>query len=163
MMPEQDPAILQQEARNFRDGFQSVLIATASLKGDPDISYAPFVLNETGAICIYVSQLARHTQNLLECPTASLMFIAGEQDSRNLFARRRLILQCRAEPVTGVEAEPVLQQMQTQLGKTVELLRSLPDFLLFRFEVENGSYIRGFGQAWSLVGNDLEVQGLRKT
>ncbi len=162
-MVEQDPVILQQQAREFRDSFQSVLIATASPEGDPDISYAPFVLDETGAICVYVSQLARHTQNLLERPTVSLMFIAGEQDSRNLFARQRLILQCSAEPVTGAEAEPVLQQMQKQLGKTVELLRSLPDFLLFRFDVETGSYIRGFGQAWALKGNDLRILELRKS
>lgn len=162
-MPEQDLAILQQQAREFRGSFRSVLLATGSADGEPDISYAPCVLDEAEAICIYVSQLAGHTQHLLQRPTASLMFIAAEQDSRNLFARRRLILQCKAEQVTGAEAEPILQQMEVQLGNTVGLLRTLPDFLLFRFHVENGSFIKGFGQAWAVEGNDLRVLALRKS
>ncbi len=162
-MAEQDPKILQQQARDFRDSFQSVLLATSSADGEADISYAPCVLDASESICVYVSQLARHTRNLLQRPSASLMFIASEQDSRNLFARQRLILQCRAEQVSEAEAEPVLQQMEAQLGNTIGLLRSLPDFLLFRFHVESGSYIKGFGQAWSLEGNDLRVLELRKS
>jgi len=160
-MPDQDLKVLQQQAQDFRAGFQSVLIATTSPQGEPDISYAPFVLDDSGCVCIYISQLARHTGNLLERPRASLMFIAGEQDSRNLFARQRLILQCTARQVPEAEAEPVLQQMQARFGKTLELLRSLPDFLLFRLDVENGSFIKGFGQAWSLEGNDLQILALR--
>ena len=159
-MPDQDPKVLQQQAQDFRTGFQSVLIATTSPQGEPDISYAPFVLDDSGRVCIYISQLARHTRNLLEQPRASLMFIAGEQDSRNLFARQRLILQCTARQVPEAEAEPVLQQMQARFGKTLELLRTLPDFLLFRLNVENGSFIKGFGQAWSLEGNDLQILAL---
>ncbi|WP_293647610.1 HugZ family protein [Thiolapillus sp.] len=160
-MPDQDPKVLQQQVQDFRAGFQSVLIATTSLEGEPDISYAPFVLDDSGRVCIYISQLARHTRNLLEQPRASLMFIAGEQDSRNLFARQRLILQCTARRVPEAEAEPVLQQMQARFGKTLELLRSLPDFLLFRLDVENGSFIKGFGQGWSLEGNGLQILALR--
>lgn len=160
-MPEQDLKILQRQARDFRDGFQTVLMATASLDGEADISYAPFVLDASEGICVFVSQLARHTRNLLDSPRASLMFIADEEGSRNLFARRRLILQCKARQLPEEEAGPVLQQMQEQFGKTVELLRSLPDFLLFRFDVENGSYIKGFGQAWALSGNKLKILQLR--
>ena len=160
-MPDQDPKVLQKQAQDFRAGFQSVLIATTSPEGEPDISYAPFVLDDSGRVCIYISQLARHTRNLAAQPQASLMFIAAEQESRNLFARQRLILQCTAHQVPEAETEPVLQQMQSQFGKTLELLRSLPDFHLFRFEVETGSYIKGFGQAWSLEGNDLQILALR--
>jgi len=161
-MPEQDPKILQQQAQAFRDRFRSVLIATASPQGEPDISYAPFVLDESGRICVYISQLARHTRNLTAQPEASLMFIAPEQESRNLFARQRLILQCKARSVPMEEADSILLQMQAQFGKTVELLRSLPDFQLFRFDVKNGSFIKGFGQAWSLEGNDLQILELRR-
>ena len=50
--------------------------------------------------------------------------------------------------------------MQARFGKTLELLRTLPDFLLFRLNVENGSFIKGFGQAWSLEGNDLQILAL---
>jgi len=49
---------------------------------------------------------------------------------------------------------------QAKLGKTLALLRTLPDFHLFRFETITGSYIRGFGQAWTLRGNELALQAV---
>ncbi|WP_456407114.1 HugZ family pyridoxamine 5'-phosphate oxidase [Thiolapillus sp.] len=161
-MPEQNAKVLQRQARDFRDGFQTVLIATASADGEPDISYAPFVLDDSEAICVFISQLAPHTRNLLDSPRASLMFIAPEQDSRNIFARQRLILQCAAGQMPDEEAEPILQRMQEQFGRTVELLRSLPDFHMFRLDVGSGCFIKGFGQAWSLEGNDLQILTLRR-
>lgn len=161
-MTGEDPQALQQQACLFRDGFSSVLIATVSPQGEPDISYAPFILDQDQAICIFISELARHTRNLLAHPRASLMFLAEEGASRNLFARQRLILQCRAERLGSDAATPLLEIMEARHGNTVELLRSLPDFHLFRLQVENGSFIKGFGQAWSLHGNALNIEALRR-
>ena len=153
---------LQQAARAFRDRFDTVLLATASAQGIPEISYAPYLLDEAECICIYVSELAAHTGNLVRQPRASLMFIADEKESRNPFARERLVLHCRAEAVTGEAAAAILQGMEDKFGRTVELLRSLPDFHLFRFHVEEGSYVRGFGQAWALEGNGLAIRELKR-
>ncbi len=153
---------LQQVARALRDRCRSVLLATVSPAGEPEISYAPFILDDDEAICIYVSELAAHTRNLLANPRASLMFIQPEAEARNLFARERLVLQCRAGEVRGKEADRLLERMESAFGETVALLRSLPDFHLFRFQVEKGSYVRGFGQAWVVQGNRLVIGELRK-
>jgi heme iron utilization protein len=53
---------------------QTLLLSTASTKGVPDISYAPFVRDNAGIFYIYVSELAGHTVNLLNNPLASLLF-----------------------------------------------------------------------------------------
>jgi putative heme iron utilization protein len=145
----------------MRDAFRSVLLSSLSPQGRPEISYAPFVLDDKEAICIYVSELATHTHNLRANPVASLMFIQDEGKAHNLFARERLVLHCRVEEVTGDAASHLLARMEQELGKTVALLRSLPDFHLFRFSVETGSYVRGFGQAWPVLGNDLTVGELK--
>ncbi len=147
---------LQQSARALRDRCKSVLLATVSPEGVPEASYAPYILDDDEAICIYVSELAAHTRHLLANPRASLMFIQPEAEARNLFARERLVLQCRAEEVRGNEADSLLARMESLFGETVTLLRSLPDFHLFRFQVEEGSYVRGFGQAWKVRGNRLD-------
>lgn len=161
-MNSSEPQALQQLARAFRGRFQSVLLATASPEGAPLSSYAPFVLDDEEALCVYLSELAPHTRNLMANPRASLLFIGEEQEARNPFARERLVLQCRAEQVPEGKDEPLLRRMTELFGNTMELLRSLPDFHLFRFQVEEGSYIQGFGKAWSLVGNRLEIVELRR-
>jgi putative heme iron utilization protein len=85
------------------------------------------------------------------------MWIEDKVSSRNVFARRRLVLQCRAENIQrdGAAWNRILKQMEEQLGTTVQLLASLPDFMLYRFDAVEGNYIRGFGQAYPVTGNQL--------
>ena len=44
----------------------------------------------------------------------------------------------------------------------VQLLAGLPDFMLFCFDALEGNYVRGFGQAYPVSGNDL-VMAERRT
>ena len=92
------------------------------------------------------------------------MWIEDKKSSRNPFARRRLVLQCRAEIIERDSKEwtHTLKQMEKHLGITVPLLASLPDFMLFRFEAVEGNYVRGFAQAHPVTGNDL-VMAERRT
>ena len=155
---------LQQEAIAFRRELGAVMLSTTSTEGMPDVSYAPCILDEAGRCHILISRLARHTGNLLSQPIASLMWIEDSASSRNAFARRRLILRCRAEHI-GRDSEAwnhILKQMEAQLGNTVPLLAGLPDFMLFRFEGVDGDYVRGFAQAYPVTGNDL-VMSERRT
>ncbi len=154
---------LQQEVKSFQAGFSTVLLSTVSAEGQPGASYAPFVFDQTAAICIFTSELAAHTRNLLTRPTAALMFIENEEAAKNPFARKRLTLQCTAVeiPVNSDAGAQILDKMESVFGKTVQLLRSLPDFHIFKFDVTGGSYVKGFGQAYALQGNELEVLNLR--
>ncbi|MGF1546242.1 MAG: HugZ family protein [Thiotrichales bacterium] len=164
MAEKPSPEALQTEAQAFRAGFKTVLLATSGPDGAPEASYSPFVLDDAEDILLFVSDLAQHTRNLRANPRASLMFIANESDTTNLFARQRLILACSAEFIPRDPADwPVrLALFEQKFGKMMGLLKSLPDFHLVRLRVDYGNYVRGFAQAYALAGKALEVQHLRR-
>lgn len=129
---------------------QTLLLATSSANGVPDISYAPFVRDETGVFFIYISRMARHTVNLLENPQASLLFIRPESESPELFARERVTLACCAREISRDDVVYVerIQALQDKFGEVVGVLRSLSDFHLFALRPESGRYVAGFGRAF---------------
>jgi putative heme iron utilization protein len=135
---------------------QTLLLSTASANSVPDISYAPFVRDCTGVFYIYVSDMACHTANLLNNPQASILFIRSESESRNLFARERAVLNCSVQEISRDDAiyPDRLQALQDKFGEVVGVLRSLSDFHLFALRPENGRYIVGFGQAFTINVND---------
>lgn len=160
MSEELDFTELQQEARLFRDQFQTAILSTSAKDGVSVASYAPFVLDDSETPYIFISQLAQHTQNLLARSSLSILFIADEQASKNLFARQRLTLNCNAievsrESNTGIE---ILALFNEKFGKMTALLQSLNDFHLFQLNVETGSYVRGFGQAYSIANARLTIK-----
>jgi putative heme iron utilization protein len=141
----------------FRDGLQSLSIATLNESNEPESSYAPFVANDQNEVFVFVSGLAAHTWNLLNQGMAGLMFIEDESNATNTFARRRLIYQCRAEPVdkdTG-DWNDIMSLFDQRFGRFMNTLRELPDFQLFRLVPYRGSYITGFGKAYTLAGEAL--------
>ena len=145
---------LQSEIREFRDGFRSVTLATVNADGVPEASYAPCVSNAAGNHYVFVSGLARHTRDLEETGTASLLFIEDEQATRNIFARRRLSYRCDATLVKreSHEYEVILHTFSEIFGKVMQTLQQLPDFHLFRLSPSTGRYVSGFGQAFELEG-----------
>lgn len=145
--------------------FQSLLervntlqMATLAENGQPYASYSPYIRDEQGNLYVFVSQLARHTQNLQKADEVSVLILEDEQDSRQIFARNRLQYQCKVEPLAKDDDayEPLLDAMQEQFGETLTLLRTLPDFHLFRFVPFSGSLVIGFGQAYQLTGKGLQ-------
>ncbi len=134
---------------------QTLLFASASLDGIPEISVTPFVLNE-GCFYILVSDLAGHTANLRHNPKVSVIFTRSEAETKNLFARERAIFNCLVREVAG--SDPVhdkqLQALTTQFGETVTLLRTLPDFHLFELQPRTARYVLGFGQAYQINLDD---------
>lgn len=123
---------------------------------EPHVGYTPFAEHD-GDLLIFTSQLSLHTRDLLENPQAAVMLIDDEQDTSQIFARTRLSLQVRSHRVAedDPEREQLLDIYQARLGKTVQLLRTLPDFILFRLEPVSGMFVMGFGQAYHLTGPGL--------
>ncbi len=155
---------LQAEATAFRDRFRSVLLATADSNARPDASYAPCIFDDEGRTVVFISELASHTRNLHVNPRASLMFIADEEASRNLFARRRLVLSAAAEQIPRGDSQwqPLMESMRKRHGNTIDLLAQLPDFHLFRFTTIEGTWVRGFGQAFPVLDDKLEISVERR-
>jgi putative heme iron utilization protein len=152
-----NPADIQQTAQQFRAQFQSVTLATLSESHLPDVSYAPFLLDKQQRTYVFISLLAQHTKNLINNPHASLLWLADEQDSPNIFARERLTLHCTASLVEqdNPNYNQRLDQLQQRHGETIALLRTLQDFRLFRFEADSGLFVQGFGKAFPVSGNSL--------
>ncbi|MFZ1343487.1 HugZ family protein [Thiothrix eikelboomii] len=136
--------------------FKTVLIASTSTKNIPEASYAPYLELE-GRYYIFISELAVHTQNLLQTHRCSLLFIEDEVHTNNLFARQRVSLQCTAENLArdSRDYQNVLDLFHQRFGKLIALLQTLPDFHLFCLTPNSGNYVAGFGKAYSLSGSDL--------
>lgn len=155
--------ISQHELEDFTKSYQvlmasqqTLLLSTASVSGIPDISYAPFVRDPVGVFYIYISEMACHTAHLMANPHASILFIRSESETANLFARERVVLNCRVEEISRDEIiySDSLDAMHTKFGEVVNVLRSLSDFHLFALRPETGRYVVGFGRAFKIDVND---------
>lgn len=115
------------------------------------ISYAPY-LHQDDCFYVYLSNLAQHTQNMIRNPQVSIMILQNPDDAANPFVRQRLSFQCTAAEIHphAADYDRILQAMSERLGKTISLLRQLPDFRLFRLRALHGQFIAGFGQAFPL-------------
>ncbi len=154
---------LQDDFISFKAGVKTLCLATLDHSAKPRASYTPFVEGEDGCFYIFVSQLAAHTQDLLAQPAAGILLLEDEQDARQIFARQRLSYQCHVEVVDPETSlyKAMLDAMEARFGNVLELLRSLPDFILFRLIPYEGQYVKGFGKAYKLVGTP-DGKGLQK-
>ena len=146
------------EAGEFLAGFRTLLMATVSADGVPDASYAPFVRVDDNTFYVNLSELSTHTGNLLATPRLSVMFLQAEDDSKQLFARKRLSFDADAELVERDSARwcQVMDLFAHKFGDIMDLIRPLQDFRLFRIQPRSGAYVRGFAQAYPIEGSDLE-------
>lgn len=155
-MTESEYRSLQRACDELISQQQTLLLATRSSEGNADISYAPYVRDGVG-FYIFVSELAKHTQNLLNHPQASVLFIEPEAAASNPFARRRLTFQCQVQKIhqTAPDYAPVLAAMAEKFGDIVSVLRTLPDFHLLLLQPSGGQFVAGFGQAFPVdaLGN----------
>ncbi|OCH18334.1 heme utilization protein HutZ [Aliivibrio sp. 1S165] len=144
------------EIQEFRDSRKTLQLATVDCEGKPNVSYAPFVLLDDGYY-ILISEIARHARNLLQNPDASLMLVEDEDTSKQLFARKRLTFDATAILVTRDEDkwEKAVAQMKERFGEIIDGLSSLEDFKLFRLKPIQGLFVKGFGQAFQVSGDDL--------
>ncbi|MFN1650157.1 heme utilization protein HutZ [Vibrio rotiferianus] len=144
------------EIKEFRQERRTIQLATVDAEGRPNVSYAPYVQNQEGYF-VLISQIARHARNLLENPNVSLMMIEDEDSSKQLFARKRLTFDAVA---TVVERDTemwqqVVGQMKDRFGDIIDGLSQLEDFVLFNLKAEQGLFVKGFGQAYQVSGDDL--------
>lgn len=144
------------EIKEFRQERKTIQLATVDAEGRPNVSYAPFVQNQEGYF-VLISQIARHARNLEVNPQVSLMMIEDEDSSKQLFARKRLTFDAVATVVErNTELwQQVVAQMEGRFGEIIQGLSQLEDFVLFNLKVDSGLFVKGFGQAYQVSGDDL--------
>jgi len=147
---------LEAEVREFRDSRKTLQLATTNNDGVPNSSYAPFAFDNK-AYYILVSDLAAHGQNLKANRSVSILMIEDESECKNLYARKRLTFDTRAELVERqTEAwEQGISALKARFGEIIDNLSQLGDFNLYRLVPESGRYVKGFGQAFIISGADL--------
>ncbi|HDY8128750.1 TPA: heme utilization protein HutZ [Vibrio vulnificus] len=147
---------LEPEIKEFRQERQTLQLATVDADGRPNVSYAPFVQNQEGYF-VLISKIARHARNLLENPQVSLMMIEDEEGAKQLFARKRLTFDAVASVIERDTQlwHQVITQMEERFGEIVSGLSQLEDFVLFNLKAERGLFVKGFGQAYQVSGDNL--------
>ena len=141
----------------FLTDFQTAVIGTIDKEGRPFSSYAPYV-RDNNRFYIYISDIATHAKNLHVNPLASLFFIEDESKSANLFARKRISLQCDALviPRDSERFNAVLDIFSKKFDVSMmETLKNMLDFNLFELEVINGEATFGFGKAYTIGGENM--------
>lgn len=153
----------QQQCETFFTSRKSLILSTLDAQGTLETSVAPFIYQDA-KLYIFVSELAKHTQNLLELIESnkqsthlnrsglvSAILLADESLTEQLFARERMTLQLGvAEILFNDKAySSLLDEFTAQFGEVVAVLRGLSDFHLFELNIQNGGYVKGFGQAFA--------------
>lgn len=148
---------IQAEYEKFPQEFASIIISTVNSQGIPNASYTPLVMDEAKNIYIYVSGLSSHTTNIQNHPFVSVLFIEDEAKADNIFARRRLSFDCTASLITRETEQwhQIVDNFQERFGDIIEMLRSLPDFRIFKLTPSQGRFVIGFGAAYNISGDNL--------
>ncbi len=146
-----------EDCRKLMGSLSSIVLATSGHDSQPLASYAPVYVDENNCLYVYVSSLAKHTALLRKTGLASAMFIEDESASSDLFARKRLSMDCSVEviPRDTQNWVQIMNAMEERLGETLASLRGLLDFDLFRLQPKEGRLILGFGQAYRVSGENL--------
>lgn len=143
---------------DFIAPFQSVVLGTLDEDGRPFSSYAPFVHHD-GRFYVFISDLAKHARNLRRDKNASLFFIEDEEKSENVFARKRVSLQCDATLISREDDrfDPIITAFKSRFGdEMIGMLLQMADFNLFEFRTVTGEATFGFAQAYTIGGENMD-------
>jgi putative heme iron utilization protein len=149
---------IQHEFKKYITTKQSLMMATVDNDGLPDVSYAPFIMDEDFNVYVFVSDIVKRTQNLLANGRVSLLFVEDEAKAKHIFARKRVTMQANATTVTADDSQiPDLKKLfEDKFGEFVNLeIISKSDFHLIRMKPYEGGLTKGFGLAFKLTGDKL--------
>ncbi len=142
----------------YLEPFKSAVLGTLSENGYPFSSYAPFYYDGK-SIYIFISNIATHAKNIQRDARTSAFFIEDESQTEQIFARKRISLQCDAALVSRDDEtfEPIMQAFIQKQGETLGMLMGMADFNLYRLTPVYGEATFGFGEAYHVGGEDMNV------
>lgn len=149
---------MSKELNEFINSIKSVCINSLDDKEFPFSSYAPFV-KYNGKYYVYLSLMAKHSQNLIINNKCSLLLIEDENNCKNIFARKRVSLQCHSKRFkqNSTEEKEVLEQFKIKFDEEmINTLSSMADFYIFEFSPTYGEAVFGFGKAYNLGGKNFD-------
>ncbi|NCD11474.1 MAG: heme iron utilization protein [Epsilonproteobacteria bacterium] len=144
--------------QDFICNIQTAIIGTLDKNNYPFSSYAPY-LYDNNRFYVYISDIATHAKNIQRNPKASLFFVEDESKTENLFARKRVSLQCDSQKIerSSERFEAVLGLFAEKFdAKMVSTLKKMLDFNLYEFKVTYGEATFGFGKAYFIGGKNMD-------
>lgn len=155
---------IARESRELIRDSKTLSFGLPSVMGDhTELSYAPFVFEDKPLqFFVLGSPIAGASRALLAAAQtgkpAAVMFLAPEGDTKQMFARKRVILQVQAKivPRNSEQWHRQVDQMREKFGNVVNMISAMPDFNMVALSPTSGRLIKGFGQAHDLVGDNLE-------
>ena len=148
-----DHAQLEAEITALLSRMRSLHLASVHADGMPLASYAPFAITaDQNGVWVILSELAAHARNLREHPDCSVLIVADEVDSAQIYVRER----CQYEMDASLVARDTpdwregCDALRARHGALVETLEQLADFQLFQLRPISGRYVVGFGRAYAL-------------
>jgi len=150
--------------KEFISKIKTAVIGSLDKQGHPFSSYAPYIY-DNNHFYIYISDIATHAKNIQTNPHCSLFFAEDESQTENLFARKRISLQCVATKIERDSArfEEVFTLYHEKFDTSmVEMLQKMHDFNLYELEVKGGEATFGFGEAYTIGGEDMNELIARK-
>lgn len=144
--------------KEFIQQIQTVILGTLDKGGLPFSSYAPYVYDQN-RFYVYISDIATHAKNLKRTPKASLFFVEDESKTNNLFARKRVSLQCESRLINRDDErfdEVMALFAQKFDAKMVATLQKMLDFNLYEFQTTYGEATFGFGKAYFIGGEHMD-------
>ncbi|HEY9129315.1 MAG TPA: pyridoxamine 5'-phosphate oxidase family protein [Sulfurovum sp.] len=139
--------------------FQSVVLGTLGSNGYPFSSYAPFYYDGE-ELYIFISDIATHAKNIHVTPKASVLFIEDETKSKNIFARKRISLQCDVTQISREEEtfHSVMKHFQDKFDPSlIAMLIGMKDFNLYALAPIYGEATFGFGEAYNIGGDKMNM------
>ena len=147
------------ELTELLSDFQSVILGTQGINGYPFSSYAPFFYDGE-SVYIFISDIATHAKNIHVTPKASALFIEDEIKSKNIFARKRISLQCDVTHISREEERfnSVMKHFQDKFDASlVSMLMGMKDFNLYALAPIYGEATFGFGEAYNIGGEKMNM------
>ena len=138
-------------ADDFARRLKCLQIATVDSSGLPLASYTPFYRDKDGVFYILVSDLSAHTANLL-AGKVNILIIEDESECRQMYARTRLNFPCSVLSVnrTSKQFTKLINHLHSRHGEVITTISALTDFHLLQLTPDQGLFVRGFGQAYTI-------------
>lgn len=153
---------IQQEIKDFMCSFNSVILATLNKKGETLCSYAPFWHTDFGDF-IYISAIAEHFEAIKANPTnIEILFLQDESQADSVLLRKRLRYRANAEFIERGEFFDKAYnafEAQVKADKGVQTIRNMHDFHLIKLHFKKGSFVKGFGAAYSIENGQIRHIG----
>ncbi|WP_309496711.1 pyridoxamine 5'-phosphate oxidase family protein [Sulfurovum sp.] len=141
---------------SYLEPFKSAVLGTTSENGYPFSSYAPFYYDGS-SIYIFISDIATHAKNMQQRPKASAFFIEDESQTQQIFARKRISLQCDVTCISKNDDSytSIMEAFVSKQGATLTMLMGMADFNLYILTPIYGEATFGFGEAYNIGGENM--------